>query len=79
MLHAGWPGGLILGGLASTFMVGKVRWEIQMSLFLIPVVMLVSNNNQTVAVAMGLTRGQNMSDPTLQAAADELALDALLV
>jgi MFS family permease len=38
ILHAGWPGGLILGGLASTMMVGKVRWEIQMSLFLIPVV-----------------------------------------
>jgi MFS family permease len=38
ILHAGWPGGLIVGGLASTFMVGKVRWEIQMSLFLIPVV-----------------------------------------
>lgn len=37
ILHAGWPGGLILGGLASTFMVGKVRWEVQMSLFLIPV------------------------------------------
>ncbi|MEO5957770.1 MAG: MFS transporter [Opitutaceae bacterium] len=39
ILHAGWPGGLILGGLASTFMVGKVRWEIQMSLFLIPVIL----------------------------------------
>jgi MFS family permease len=38
ILHAGWPGGLILGGLGSTMMVGKVRWEIQMSLFLIPVV-----------------------------------------
>src|SRR5215210_7825532 len=38
ILHAGWPGGLIAGGLASTFMVGHVRWEIQMSLFLIPVV-----------------------------------------
>jgi len=37
ILHAGWPGGLILGGLASTMMVGHVRWEIQMSLFLIPV------------------------------------------
>ena len=42
--------------------------------FLIPVVMLVSNNNQTVAVAMGLTRGQNMSDPTLQAAASLLGM-----
>jgi MFS family permease len=37
ILHAGWPAGLVAGGLASFFMVGKVRWEIQMSLFLIPV------------------------------------------
>jgi raffinose/stachyose/melibiose transport system permease protein len=42
--------------------------------FLIPLVMLVSNNNQTVSVAMGLTRGQNMSDPTLQAAASLLGM-----
>lgn len=39
ILHAGWPGGLIIGGLGSYFMVGKVAWEIQMSLFLIPVVL----------------------------------------
>lgn len=49
ILHAGWPAGLVLGGLASTFMAattdsgGKVisaavDWKIQMSLFLIPVV-----------------------------------------
>jgi MFS family permease len=38
ILHAGWPGGLIVGGLLSYFMVGKVKWEIQMSLFLLPVV-----------------------------------------
>lgn len=37
ILHAGWPGGLIVGGLASYFMAGKVSWEIQMSLFLLPV------------------------------------------
>lgn len=42
ILHAGWPGGLIVGGLASFFMVGgpgskPVAWQIQMSLFLIPV------------------------------------------
>ena len=42
--------------------------------FLIPLVMLVSNNNQTVSVAMGLTRGQNMSDPTLAAAASLLGM-----
>jgi MFS family permease len=42
ILHAGWPGGLILGALASYFMTGgaggkPVSWQIQMSLFLIPV------------------------------------------
>jgi MFS family permease len=39
ILHAGWPAGLIVGGLASYFMAGKVKWEIQMSLFLLPVVL----------------------------------------
>ncbi len=44
ILHAGWPGGLILGGLASYFMAGSaerpaVAWQIQISLFLIPVVL----------------------------------------
>lgn len=42
--------------------------------FLIPVVMLVSNDNQTVSVALGLTRGQNLSDPILQAAASLLGI-----
>jgi MFS family permease len=37
ILHAGWPAGLVAGGLASFFLVGKVRWEVQMSLFLLPV------------------------------------------
>lgn len=46
ILHAGWPGGLIIGGLLSYFMVGDpaagikpVAWQIQMSMFLIPVVL----------------------------------------
>jgi MFS family permease len=43
ILHAGWPGGLILGGLASYFMAGSeatkpVAWQTQISLFLIPVI-----------------------------------------
>ncbi|MFO0864921.1 MAG: MFS transporter [Gemmataceae bacterium] len=46
ILHAGWPGGLIAGGLLSYVMnggsigswvpLGKVHWLIQMSMFLIP-------------------------------------------
>ena len=42
--------------------------------FLVPLVMLVSNDHQTVSVAMGLTRGQNISDPVLQAAASLLGI-----
>jgi MFS family permease len=38
ILHAGWPAGLVLGSLASALLAGKVRWEVQMSLFLVPVV-----------------------------------------
>ncbi len=48
ILHAGWPAGLVVGGLASALMAAKlddagsvvakaVDWKIQMSLFLIPV------------------------------------------
>ena len=42
ILHAGWPGGLIVGGLLAYCFVGKdaaftpVRWEIAMGFFLIP-------------------------------------------
>ena len=43
ILHAGWPGGLIIGGLIAYFMnpdkQEPVHWMIQMSLFLIPVVL----------------------------------------
>lgn len=37
--------------------------------FLIPLIMLPSNDNQTVSLAMGLTTGQWTADPTEQAAA----------
>jgi MFS family permease len=39
ILHAGWPGGLIVGSLIGYFLgeVLKVHWIIQMSLFLVPV------------------------------------------
>ncbi len=46
ILHAGWPGGLIVGGLVAYFMnegsiygwepFGQVSWMVQMSMFLIP-------------------------------------------
>lgn len=39
ILHAGWPAGLILGGVAAIFLAGQVSWQVQISLFLIPVVL----------------------------------------
>jgi MFS family permease len=45
ILHAGWPGGMILGGLLAWMFVGDdavvhaLRWEIPMAFFLVPVVM----------------------------------------
>lgn len=39
ILHAGWPAGLIIGGIAAIYMADTVSWQIQISLFLIPVIM----------------------------------------
>lgn len=36
ILHAGWPAGLIIGGIIGLLMVGKMRWEIPLALFLVP-------------------------------------------
>ena len=38
ILHAGWPAGLILGGVCGLLLVGKVRWEIPIAVYIIPVV-----------------------------------------
>tara|TARA_B110000503_G_scaffold122828_2_gene187827 strand:+ start:16889 stop:18397 length:1509 start_codon:yes stop_codon:yes gene_type:complete len=37
ILHAGWPGGMILGGLLSIMLHDVVAWEVLMAFFLIPV------------------------------------------
>ena len=63
ILHAGWPAGLILGGVASIFLADKVSWQIQISLFLIPVVLyglMIFGQRMPVseASASGMTFGQ---------------------
>ena len=42
--------------------------------FLLPLVLLISNNNQTVSVAMGILQGQNMTDPITVPAASLLGI-----
>ncbi|MBX3439013.1 MAG: MFS transporter, partial [Planctomycetaceae bacterium] len=77
ILHAGWPAGLVLGGLASAMMATKVGtdgtvlapavdWKIQMSLFLIPVVvfgamLLGQKFPKSEAAAAGATLGEMVS------------------
>ncbi|MCA9196908.1 MAG: MFS transporter [Planctomycetales bacterium] len=39
ILHAGWPAGLIVGGVASIFMADRFSWQVQISLFLVPVIL----------------------------------------
>jgi len=74
ILHAGWPAGLVIGGLASAFMAatvdsaGKVTapavdWKIQMSLFLVPVIvygvlLLGQKFPRSEAATAGVTTGQ---------------------
>lgn len=36
ILHAGWPGGLIVGGLIGALLIGRVRWEIPLGLYVLP-------------------------------------------
>jgi MFS family permease len=63
ILHAGWPAGLILGGVASIFMAGVFSWQIQISLFLVPVViygaMIIGQKMPaTEAKAAGISFGE---------------------
>ncbi len=74
ILHAGWPAGLVIGGLASAFMAatvddaGKlvspaVDWKIQMTLFLVPVIvygilLLGQRFPQSEAASAGVSTAQ---------------------
>ncbi len=63
ILHAGWPAGLILGGVAAIFMAGNFSWQVQISIFLIPVVLyglmiLGQKMPETEANASGVSFGE---------------------
>ena len=72
ILHAGWPAGLILGGILSYLMAEKegrvvVRWEIQWLLFVAPVVlygllMLGQKFPVSEARAAGITFGKMLKE-----------------
>ena len=66
ILHAGWPGGLVIGGLIC-FLIGSVRWELLLATYLIPSVVygaitLFNKFPQTDAQAGDISYGGMMRD-----------------
>lgn len=72
ILHAGWPGGLILGGLFAYFFCGPdallshLRWEIPMAVFLVPTliygaIVVKETFPKSEAAAAGVSFGQMLS------------------
>jgi MFS family permease len=72
ILHAGWPGGLIVGGLLAYFFCGPeakiahLRWEIPMAMFLVPTliygfIVLKEPFPKSEAAAAGVSFGQQLS------------------
>jgi hypothetical protein len=67
ILHAGWPGGLVIGGLINYFFQGKVRWEILLGIYLLPALyygLIVIKNRFPIseAKAAGVTVGQMLGN-----------------
>ncbi len=68
VLHAGWPAGLVLGAVVGLTM-GSMAWQIQLAMFLIPVVwylLLVIANRfpQSTASAAGVSFGTMLKEFT---------------
>src|SRR3954468_4838052 len=66
ILHAGWPLGLVIGGLVNFFFAGKVRWEFLLALYAPPTlyyraVVMMNRFPISEAKAAGLTVGQMVS------------------
>ncbi len=72
ILHAGWPGGLIIGGLLAACFTGntpfvtKLRWELPMAFFLLPTlyygfVVLKESFPQSEASAAGVSVGEQIA------------------
>lgn len=65
ILHAGWPGGLILGAIITLGFnqVGGIRWEIKLAVFLVPVLMYgIMMCNRFFPHSEAKTAGVSMSD-----------------
>jgi len=82
ILHAGWPGGLIIGGLVA-LLANSVKWELLMALFLVPVIAygLLSFKEkfpETAAEEGGLSWGDMLKDCLVPLLAVLLVIHALV-
>lgn len=67
ILHAGWPAGLILGTVAAIALGNSVSWQIQISLFLIPVVLYgLMIFGQSMPATEASSRGVGIGDILIQ-------------
>lgn len=67
ILHAGWPGGMIVGALLGIFLIGRVRWEIVLALYLVPtlvyLLMIVREKfPESEAAAAGVSFGEMLKE-----------------
>ena len=67
ILHAGWPGGMIVGALLGVAMIGRVHWEIVLALYLVPtliyVLMMVGEKfPMSEATAAGVRFGEMLKE-----------------
>lgn len=65
ILHAGWPGGLIIGALLAKVIVGQVRWEVPMAVFVVPtliygLIVVLNKFPQSEASQAGVSFGEMM-------------------
>ena len=79
ILHAGWPAGLIVGGVAAIFMAGNTSWQVQISLFLVPVVIYgVMLLGQKIPVSEAGTAGVTIGKMLMEFTAPLLLLLLLI-
>ena len=67
ILHAGWPGGLVITGVVVIFMTGSVPWEYQVALILVPTIiygfmMLTSHYPVSERVAAGVSYKEMLAE-----------------
>ena len=67
ILHAGWPGGMIIGALLGVALIGRVRWEIVLSLYLVPTLvylLMIAKEKfpESEATAAGVSFGEMLKE-----------------